>query len=203
MSAMSDALFTATDPFVLFETWFAEATASEPNDPDAMSLATVDEHGAPDVRVVLLKAHGPDGFVFYTNRQSAKGVELATNPVAALALHWKSLRRQVRIRGPVTLATDVMSDAYFASRSPQSRISAIASDQSRPVADRETLERRAAELAERYDGVDPPRPSHWGGYVVTPITIEFWKDGAHRLHDRRLFTRAAPGAPWESVCLCP
>ena len=155
------------------------------------------------MRIVLLKAHGPEGFVFYTNRESAKGVELAANPVAALVLHWKSLRRQVRIRGPVTLATDPMSDAYFASRSRGSRISAIVSEQSRPVADRETLERRAAELAERYEGVDPPRPPHWGGYVVTPITIEFWKDGAHRLHDRRLFTRAAPGAPWESIRLCP
>ncbi len=200
---MSTDLFAEPDPFALFEAWFAQACVSELNDPDAMSLATVDEHGAPDVRVVLLKAHGPGGFVFYTNRQSAKGVELAANPVAALALHWKSLRRQVRVRGPVSLATDAMSDAYFASRSWGSRISAIASQQSRPLADRGTLEATAAELEARYEGVDPPRPAHWGGYVVTPITIEFWQDGAHRLHDRRLFTRAGPGARWESIRLCP
>jgi pyridoxamine 5'-phosphate oxidase len=200
---MTDVLFAAADPFALFEAWFAEAQASEPNDPDAMALATVDASGAPDVRIVLLKGHGPEGFVFYTNRQSAKGRELAANPVAALALHWKSLRRQVRVRGPVSPATDAMSDAYFATRSRQSRLGAAASDQSRPLDSRETLERRAAELEARYAGQEPPRPEHWGGYVVTPLAIEFWRDGAHRLHDRRLFTRADAAAPWESVRLYP
>ena len=187
---MPDAMFETADPFALFEAWFAEAKAGEPNDPDAMTLATVDASGAPDARIVLLKAHGPEGFVFYTNRQSAKGQELAAHPAAALVLHWKSLRRQVRVRGPVSLASDGMSDAYFASRSRASRLSAIASEQSRPLDSRETLERFAAEVGKRYEGADPPRPPHWGGYVVTPLAIEFWRDGAHRLHDRRLFTRA-------------
>ena len=185
------------------ERWYGEAEASEINDPNAMALATVDEAGLPDVRVVLLKEHGPQGFVFYTNRESAKGRELATNAKAALVLHWKSLRRQVRARGPVSLASDAMSDAYFNSRSRDSRVGAGASDQSRPLDSRETLERRAAELAERYVGGEPPRPPHWGGYVVTPLAIEFWRDGADRLHDRRLFTRTGPDAPWESTRLYP
>lgn len=200
---MSDPMFDTPDPFTLFDAWFAEARAAELNDPDAMALATVDADGLPDVRVVLLKQHGPEGLVFYTNRQSAKGQELAANPKAALVLHWKSLRRQVRVRGPVSLAPDAMSDAYFASRGRDSRIGAGASEQSRPLDSRETLERRAADLAADYDGQEPPRPSHWGGYVVTPLAIEFWRDGAHRLHDRRLFTRAAADAPWESTRLYP
>ena len=200
---MSDAMFEATDPFALFQAWFDEAKASELNDPDAMSLATVDAQGLPDVRIVLLKAHGPDGFVFYTNGQSAKGRELADHPKAALALHWKSLRRQVRARGAVEPVGAAQSDAYFASRSRDSRLGAIASDQSRPLADRATLERRAAEAAARYEGRDPPRPEHWGGFRVVPTAIEFWKDGANRLHDRRLFTRETPGAPWASTRLYP
>ena len=196
-------MFEAADPFALFKAWFAEAKASELNDADAMTLATVDGSGAPDARIVLLKQHGPDGFVFYTNRQSAKGQELAANPAAALVLHWKSLRRQVRVRGPVSLAADAMSDAYFDSRGRASRIGAGASDQSRPLDSRETLERKAADLAARYEGGDPPRPPHWGGYVVTPLAIEFWRDGADRLHDRRLFTRTSADAAWESVRLYP
>lgn len=208
MSTVADdpilrAMFAAADPFALFAAWMDEAKASEPNDPDAMSLATVDADGAPDVRIVLLKAHGPNGFVFYTNRESAKGRELADAPRAALCLHWKSLRRQVRVRGPVTPAPEAMSDAYFASRSRDSRISAMASAQSRPVADRAALERRVAELNAELGGAEPLRPPHWGGYVVTPLAIEFWRDGAHRLHDRRLFTRKSEGGPWESVRLSP
>ena len=200
---MTDPLFDTADPFALFEAWFADAQGAEINDPDAMALATVDADGMPDVRVVLLKQHGPEGFVFYTNRQSAKGEELAANPKAALVLHWKSLRRQVRVRGPVSLASDAMSDAYFQRRGRDSRIGAGASDQSRPLDSRETLERKAAELTARYERQDPPRPPHWGGYVVTPVAMEFWRDGAHRLHDRRLFTRPGVGAPWSSTRLYP
>ena len=200
---MTDPMFDTADPFALFEAWFAEAKAAELNDPDAMALATVDADGLPDVRIVLLKQHGPEGFVFYTNRQSAKGAELAANPKAALVLHWKSLRRQVRVRGPASLATDAMSNAYFDSRGRDSRIGAGASDQSRPLDSRETLERKAADLAARYAGQEPPRPPHWGGYVVTPLAMEFWRDGANRLHDRRHFTRAAADAPWTSTRLYP
>jgi pyridoxamine 5'-phosphate oxidase len=198
-----DAMFSADDPFALFAAWLEEARASEPNDPGAMALATVDAQGMPDVRIVLLKHAGADGFVFYTNRDSAKGLELAANPKAALVLHWKSLRRQVRVRGPVRLASDAMSDAYFASRSRASRISALASDQSRPLGSRAELEARAAALAERYADSEPPRPAHWGGYVVTPLSIEFWRDGAHRLHDRRRFSRTAEGAAWTTERLNP
>lgn len=177
------------DPFTLFDAWLAEAEASEPNDPNAMALATVDAEGRPSVRIVLLKGHGPDGFVFYTNREGRKAADLAVNPRAALALHWKSLRRQVRIEGPVSLASDAQSDAYFASRSRDSRIGAWASDQSRPLDARETFEARVAEVTERFAGRDVPRPPFWGGYVVAPERIEFWQDRAHRLHERRLFTR--------------
>ena len=177
------------DPFTLFDAWLAEAEASEPNDPNAMALATVDAEGRPSVRIVLLKGHGPEGFVFYTNREGRKAADLAVNPRAALALHWKSLRRQVRIEGPVSLASDAQSDAYFASRSRDSRIGAWASDQSRPLDARETFEVRVAEVTERFAGRDVPRPPFWGGYVVAPERIEFWQDRAHRLHERRLFTR--------------
>ena len=200
---MSDEMFTVPDPFALFERWYADAQAHEVNDPNAMALATVDADGLPDLRIVLLKEYGRHGFVFYTNRQSAKGEELAANPKAALVLHWKSLRRQVRVRGPVVLTSDAMSDAYFNSRGRDSRIGAEASEQSRPLDSRETLERRASDLAARYDGQDPPRPPHWGGYVVSPLAIEFWRDGAHRLHDRRLFTRSTAAAPWSSTRLYP
>ncbi|MBE7219303.1 MAG: pyridoxamine 5'-phosphate oxidase [Caulobacteraceae bacterium] len=179
-----------------------EAEASEPNDPNAMSLATVDAAGRPDVRVVLLKGWGPEGFTFYTNRESAKGVELAAAPEAALCLHWKSLRRAVRVRGPVSQTSDADSDRYFDSRSRQSRISAIASDQSRPIADRAELERRAQAVAERVGEGEPQRPPHWGGYTVAPREIEFWRDGAHRLHDRIRFTRD-DGGGWTRERLQP
>ncbi|MES2441721.1 MAG: pyridoxamine 5'-phosphate oxidase [Pseudomonadota bacterium] len=191
----------ADDPFALFDAWYAEAQASEPNDANAMALATVGADGQPSLRMVLLKGHGPGGFVFYTNRESRKASELAAVPRAALLFHWKSLRRQIRIEGAVTLATDADSDAYFASRSRDSQLGAWASDQSRPLADRATFEARYEAMRVRFDGGDVPRPPHWGGYRVTPAAIEFWQDRAHRLHERRLFVRTPEG--WDEGLLYP
>ena len=195
-------LSPGADPFALFGQWFEAAKASEVNDPDAVALATVDGDGLPDVRMVLLKSWGPDGFVFYTNRQSAKGQELAANPRAALCLHWKSLRRQVRVRGAVSPVSEGESDRYFDSRSRGSRVSAVASDQSRPVADRAALEARAQAVEARLGGADPQRPDHWGGYRVAPSQMEFWRDGEHRLHDRMLFTPDGAGG-WAGQRLQP
>jgi len=178
-----------TDPFSLFDSWFAEAQASEPNDPNAMALATADAQGRPAVRMVLLKGHGPDGFVFYTNRGSRKAEDLAANAQAALLFHWKSLRRQVRIEGPISIVSDAESDAYFDSRGRDSQLGAWASEQSRPLAARSIFEARFEAMQFRFEGSDVPRPPHWGGYRVTPQRIEFWQDRAHRLHERRLFTR--------------
>ena len=191
-----------TDPFALFDAWFAEAQASEPNDPNAMALATADAAGRPSVRMVLLKGHGPDGFVFYTNRESRKAGEIAANPHAGLLFHWKSLRRQVRIEGALSLATDAESDAYFASRSRDSQLGAWASDQSRPLADRSTFEARFADAQARFDGRDVPRPPFWGGYRLIPDHIEFWQDRAHRLHERRVFV-SATGGGWTEGLLYP
>jgi pyridoxamine 5'-phosphate oxidase len=189
------------DPFHLFERWLAEARASEPNDPEAMALATADSAGQPSVRIVLLKGHGPDGFVFYTNDQSDKGRQLAENAAAALLFHWKTLRRQVRIEGPVERVPDAQADAYFATRSRDSQLGAWASDQSRPLKSRELLESRFEDMRRRFEGQDVPRPPHWGGYRVKPERIEFWIDGAHRLHERRLFTRL--GDAWAEGSMYP
>ena len=190
-----------TDPIALFDSWFAEARASEPNDPNAMALATVDAGGRPSSRMVLLKGHGRDGFVFYTNREGRKAGDLAANAQAALLFHWKSLRRQVRIEGAVTLATDAESDAYFASRGRDSQLGAWASDQSRPLDSRGTFEGRFEAMRARFDGGEVPRPPFWGGYRVTPERIEFWQDREHRLHERRMFTRA--GDCWTESLLYP
>ncbi|MFZ5794598.1 MAG: pyridoxamine 5'-phosphate oxidase [Sphingomonas sp.] len=189
------------DPFALFELWYAAARASEPNDTNAMALATADASGRPSVRMVLLKGRGPDGFVFYTNRESRKAGELNANPNAALLFHWKSQRQQIRIEGAISRVTDAESDAYFASRGRDSQLGAWASDQSRPLADRAIFEARFAEFQAKFEGQDVPRPPHWGGYRVTPDTIEFWQDRAHRLHERRVFTRTAEG--WTEGLLYP
>ena len=191
----------ANDPFAIFESWFAKAKASEPNDPDAMALATVDADGRPSVRMVLLKGHDERGFVFYTNLDSRKGGELAANPEAALLFHWKSLRRQVRIEGPVSAVSEAEADAYFASRGRTSRIGAWASDQSRPLDARETFAGRVEEMRAKFEGQEVPRPPRWSGFRVTPRAIEFWEDGDHRLHHRRLFTRAGDG--WSEGLLYP
>lgn len=189
----------ASDPFQLFDEWFAEARASEINDPEAMALATVSRDGRPSVRMVLLKGHGPDGFVFYTNRDGRKGGELAANSNAALAFHWKSLRRQIRIEGAVASVADAEADAYYATRVRDSQLGAWASDQSRPLDRRATLEARFAEVARRFEGQPVPRPPHWTGFRIVPQSIEFWSDGAHRLHERRLFTREVNGSWVESL----
>ena len=190
-----------TDPLALFDEWLAEARASEPNDPEAMALATATKDGRPSVRIVLLKGHGRDGFVFYTNQLSRKGAELAENPRAALLFHWKSLRRQVRVEGPVGILSAAEADAYFASRSRDSQLGAWASDQSRPLETRALFEQRYEEMRGKFEGGDVRRPPHWGGYRVTPETIEFWTDRPHRLHERRLFTHTPDG--WRQGLLYP
>jgi pyridoxamine 5'-phosphate oxidase len=199
---MSDTI-PAHDPFALFDAWFAEAQAAEPNDPNAMALATATPDGLPSVRMVLLKGHGRDGFVFYTNFHSRKGGELAANGHVALLFHWKSLRRQIRIEGPIAEVTPAEADAYFASRHPESRLGSAASDQSRPLPDRQVYLDRVAALRETYPDGNVPRPAHWSGYRVNPVRIEFWQDRDYRLHERRSFVRDGEDRGWTSTLLYP
>ncbi|MEO1397702.1 MAG: pyridoxamine 5'-phosphate oxidase [Pseudomonadota bacterium] len=189
------------DPHTLFEEWIAEATASEPNDPNAVALATVDTDGMPNVRTVLLKGHDERGFVFYTNFEGTKGAEVLATKKAAMCFHWKSLRRQVRLRGPVETVSDEEADTYYNSRHPQSRLGAWASDQSRPLADRQTLVDRLSHYEEKYGNENIPRPPHWSGFRIKPMSIEFWKDGEFRLHDRVMFTPTGDG--WSGQRLYP
>ncbi|GAA4746424.1 pyridoxamine 5'-phosphate oxidase [Sphingomonas daechungensis] len=190
-----------TDPIQLFGQWLAEARQSEPNDPEAMALATATPDGRPSVRMVLLKGHGPDGFTFYTNLDSRKGAELAANSQAALLFHWKSLRRQVRIEGGVGPVPDSDADAYFESRARDSQLGAWASWQSRSLDRRETFERRFEEMSKRFEGEVVPRPPRWSGFRLNPTAFEFWTDRPHRLHERRIFS--AEGGGWREGLLYP
>jgi len=193
----------ADEPFALFAAWMKEAEASEPNDPNAMALATVDPGGLPNVRMVLLKSAGPDGFVFYTNYESAKGRELLASGKAALCFHWKSLRRQVRVRGPVSQVSPEEADGYYATRPRGSRIGAWASQQSRPLETRFALEKAVAAYTARYAVGEIPRPPYWSGFRLAPVEIEFWHDRPFRLHDRVVFRRSGPGMAWEKARLYP
>ena len=191
----------ADDPITLFDAWLAEARTSEPNDPEAMALATADSAGVPSVRMVLLKGHGADGFTFFTNAGSEKGRDLAANPAAALLFHWKSLRRQVRVEGPVQRVSAAEADSYFATRGRDSQLGAWASDQSRPLDQRATFEARFEEATQRFEGKAVPRPPYWTGFRVVPERIELWEDRPHRLHHRRLFTRVE--GEWSEGLLYP
>lgn len=182
-----------TDPLPMFDEWLNEAIESEPNDPNAMAVATVDGEGMPNVRMVLLKGHDERGFVFYTNFEGTKGREVLASHKAALLFHWKSRRRQIRIRGDVEIVSDEEADAYYNSRHPQSRLGAWASDQSRPLESRQVLIDKTAAAEAQYGTENIPRPPHWSGFRVMPKTIEFWQDGDHRLHDRIVFTREGEG----------
>lgn len=194
-------LLSETDPFALFHEWLKEALEKEPNDANAMALATADADGLPDVRMVLLKDVDPQGFVFYTNLGSAKGRELAANPQAALLFHWKSLRRQVRVRGTVSPVTEAEADAYFATRARPAQLGAWASEQSRTLPDRLALEKRIAEFGLKFGLGKVPRPPHWSGFRVAPQVIEFWRDRPFRLHERLVFDRAEGG--WTTRRLYP
>ena len=189
------------DPLALFDAWFKEARQTEPNDSNAMALATATPDGLPSVRMVLLKDHGPDGFTFYTNAQSRKGEEIRANAHAALLFHWKSLRRQIRIEGPLSQVADEVADAYFHSRSRPSQLGAVASDQSRPLEDRAVFVERYRAAETRFAGGEVDRPPHWTGFTLRPARIEFWLDRDNRLHDRRRFTREGDG--WASTLLYP
>jgi len=192
---------SAADPMALFESWFNDAKESEPNDPDAMSLATATPDGVPSVRMILLKRLGPDGFCFYTNKESRKGEQIAANAHAALCFHWKSLRRQVRVEGTLFEVTPEQADAYFASRSRESRVAAWASDQSREMDDRQAFLDRVAEADARFEGQEVGRPPHWSGFRLEPAMIEFWLNQPHRMHDRVVYRRKGDG--WATARLFP
>jgi pyridoxamine 5'-phosphate oxidase len=192
-----------SDPLALFGDWYAEAAKSEPNEPTAVALATVGPDGMPSARMVLLKDYDPAGFVFYTNYESRKGQHLLAHPKAALLFHWKSLRRQVRLEGPVFRTTAAEADAYFATRARGSQIGAWASEQSRPLEGRFALEKRVAELTAKHMVGTVPRPAHWSGFRLQPLLIEFWQDGAFRLHDRLEYRRGGPDEPWTTRTLYP
>ena len=194
---------TSGEPFDLFGTWFQEAQSSEPNDPNGMALATADASGLPNLRMVLMKEWDVNGFVFYTNAESAKGTELAANMQAAGLFHWKSLRRQVRFRGVVSIVSEEQSDAYFQSRPRDSRIGAWASQQSRPLESRFALEKAVAAYAAKYAIGTVPRPPYWKGFCIAPLYFEFWRDKPFRLHERIAFTRPSPDAPWARSQLYP
>lgn len=194
---------TAADPFAQFAAWLKEAEASEPNDPNAMALATSDADGLPNVRMVLLKGFDEHGFVFYTNFESQKGTELLANKQAAAVFHWKSLRRQVRLRGSVSVVSEAEADAYFASRPRDSRIGAWASQQSRPLESRFALETAVAKYAAKHAIGEVPRPPHWSGFRIAPSYIEFWRDKPFRLHERLVFRRTDADAPWTTEMLYP
>ncbi len=189
------------DPFEIFGAWLADAVTNEQNDPNAMALSTADADGRPSSRMVLLKGHGPGGFLFYTNLHSRKGTELAANENVALLFHWKSLRRQIRIEGGIAQVEDAAADAYFASRGRDSQLGAWASDQSHRLESRGVFMNRFEAMQERFAGKDVSRPPHWSGFCVTPHRIEFWRDREHRLHERRLFLRGDKG--WTSGLLYP
>ncbi|MCE8508112.1 pyridoxamine 5'-phosphate oxidase [Ruegeria pomeroyi] len=201
---MSDrtGIFAGDDPFAIAREWLAEAEQSEPNDPNAIALATVDASGLPNVRMVLLKEIEPAAFVFYTNYESAKAIELEQAGKAAFVMHWKSLRRQIRVRGTITREAGSQADAYYASRSLKSRLGAWASRQSRPLSSRAALMAEVAKITAA-KGPNPPRPPFWGGFRLTPVEIEFWADGAFRLHDRFVWRRAEPGESWNIQRLNP
>ncbi len=201
VAAADHAPLSARDPLALFAEWLAEAVARELNDANAMSLATVDADGTPDVRMVLLKDAGLDGFVFYSNLGSAKGRQMAANPKAALLFHWKSLRRQVRVRGTVSAVTQAEADGYWATRARPAQLGAWASEQSQPLPDRLAFEKRIAEFGLKFGLGKPPRPPHWSGFRITPQSIEFWRDRAFRLHERLVFHRQGEG--WTTQHLYP
>ena len=194
---------TAKEPFTPFEAWMWDAKQQEPRDPDAIALATVDENGLPNARMVLLKGWGPEGFVFYTNRESAKGRELDMQKKAALVIYWKSLSRQVRMRGPVAPVSDTESDAYFNSRPRGAQIGAWASQQSRKLASRSELEAAVAGMEKKYGAGNVPRPPHWIGFRLAPLVVEFWAEQPYRLHDRIEFSRASISEPWSQRRLYP
>lgn len=204
MKSLTDGDFTeASEPFLLFKQWFMDATASEPNDPNAMALATVDPSGLPNVRMVLMKGWDEAGFVFYTNTESAKGREILGALKAALVFHWKSLKRQIRVRGPVEQVSEAEADAYFQSRPRDSRIGAWASQQSRPLEGRFALEKAVATHAMKYAIGEVPRPPHWTGFRIMPVEMEFWQDRPFRLHDRIVFRRERVSEPWTKARLYP